>query len=195
MGPEGRLQQVPELRARIFSGVRRWAGGGLGWACRRPGAPSELPPAPPPGSEPQPEARGLEVPPGLPQLGGRRRGAQGARAQEDVSEPQHGARPHAEWRVLICTSQRPAGRLARGTAPGTWHSTQHVARHPARGMAPGTWHSTQCRTQHVARRTLGLSLSCAGQHLCMGRPAAGPGLSLRCVCPGATLPHGHCFAS
>lgn len=25
VGPEGRLQQVPQLRARIFSGVRRWA--------------------------------------------------------------------------------------------------------------------------------------------------------------------------
>lgn len=39
VGPEGRLQQVPELRARIFSGVRRWAGGGLGRAAGGLGAP------------------------------------------------------------------------------------------------------------------------------------------------------------
>lgn len=36
VGPEGRLQQVPELRARIFSGVRHWAcGAGLGQQVSR----------------------------------------------------------------------------------------------------------------------------------------------------------------
>lgn len=43
VGPEGRLQQVPELRARIFSGVRCWVGG-EDWAgpAGGHGGPSEL---------------------------------------------------------------------------------------------------------------------------------------------------------
>lgn len=48
VGPEGRLQRVPELRARIFSGVRRRCG--EGWAGPAGGQESPLSclPAPPP---------------------------------------------------------------------------------------------------------------------------------------------------
>lgn len=62
--------------------------GGLGRARGWPGEAllSHWPCSSPPGSEPQPEARSLEVPPGVLELGGLSRGAQGPRAQENVSE-------------------------------------------------------------------------------------------------------------
>lgn len=83
-------------------------GEGIGWgraAGSQGEAPLSCPPPLPPGSEPQPAARSLEVPPGLPELGGLDGGAQGPRAQENVSED---ARPLPCWAQPLTA---PASRV------------------------------------------------------------------------------------
>lgn len=66
VGPEGRLQHVPELKNRIFSGVSV-SGYRLGWVGRRlGGSPLTCCSITPPGSQPWPSAGGLEVPSWVP---------------------------------------------------------------------------------------------------------------------------------
>lgn len=69
VGPEGRLQCVPELKNRIFSGVSV-CGCKLGWVGRwLGGSPLTCCFITLPGSQPWPSAGGLEVPSWVPQLG------------------------------------------------------------------------------------------------------------------------------
>lgn len=63
VGPEGRLQHVPELKNRIFSGV---SVSNVGWGGGWPGRSLLTCFIAPPGSQPWPAAGGLEIPPGIP---------------------------------------------------------------------------------------------------------------------------------
>ena len=90
----------------LLRGEELGGGAGRGRVAGSQGeAPLSCLPPLPPGSEPQPAARGLEVPPGVPELGGLDGGAQGPRAQENVSEK---ARPLPCWAQPLTA---PASRV------------------------------------------------------------------------------------
>lgn len=151
----------------------RW--GGLGWGAS--GAPLSLWPLSPPGSEPWPEARSLEVPPGVPQLGGLSRGAQGPRAQENVSERSSGRPAPASHVQLV---PRPS------TVPGTSQVHRRarspgVCREPVTCWAAAVAHGD--RSEQAASSPVGVSFHPSN---IMSQPS-----SLR----WASLPRGARFSS